>query len=50
MVSFYYNSPTKIVFGSGMLSVLHEQELPEKKALVLERKAECRGILERSYR
>ena len=25
-------------------------ELPEKKALVLERKAECRGILERSYR
>lgn len=39
MVSFYYSSPTKIVFGSGMLSVLHEQELPEKKALVLERKA-----------
>lgn len=35
MVSFYYNSLTKIVFGSGMLSFLHEQELPEKKVLVL---------------
>lgn len=35
MISFYYNNPTKIIFGSGKLSALHEQSLPGKKALLL---------------
>ena len=35
MINFYYNNPTRIVFGSGKLNSLHEQEFPGKKALLL---------------
>ena len=35
MVTFNFYNPTRIVFGSGKLSTLHEQALPGKKALLL---------------
>ena len=35
MITFNYYDPTRIVFGSGMLSTLHEQPLPGKKAMLL---------------
>ena len=35
MLTFNYYDPTRIVFGSGMLSTLHEQPLPGKKAMLL---------------
>lgn len=35
MVMFNFYNPTRIVFGSGKLSTLHEQALPGKKALLL---------------
>lgn len=35
MVTFNFYNPTRIVFGSGKLSTLHEQALPVKKALLL---------------
>jgi alcohol dehydrogenase len=35
MTEFYFYNPTKIIFGSGKLDVLHEQEFPGKKALFL---------------
>lgn len=35
MITFCFNNPTKIIFGSGKLGTLHEQTLPGKKALLL---------------
>ena len=35
MISFNFNNPTNIVFGSGTLNTLSEQALPGKKALLL---------------
>jgi len=35
MITFNYYNPTRIVFGSGKLNTLAEQELPGKKALLL---------------
>ena len=35
MVTSNFYNPTRIVFGSGKLSTLHEQALPGKKALLL---------------
>lgn len=35
MITFNFYNPTKIVFGSGKLSTLHEQALPGKKAMLL---------------
>lgn len=35
MITFYFNNPTKIIFGSGKLDTLHEQTMPCKKALLL---------------
>ena len=35
MVTFNFYNPTRIVFGSGKLSTLHEQALPGKNALLL---------------
>ncbi|WP_320128372.1 iron-containing alcohol dehydrogenase [uncultured Sphaerochaeta sp.] len=34
-MTFTYHIPTKILFGNGQLSHLHEQNLPGKKALVV---------------
>lgn len=34
-MNFTYYIPTKILFGKGMLSRLHEQKLPGKKALIV---------------
>lgn len=31
MITFNYYNPTRIVFGSGKLNTLAEQELPGKK-------------------
>lgn len=35
MISFNFYNPTRIVFGSGKLSTLSEQQLPGKKAMLL---------------
>lgn len=35
MITFDFNNPTHIIFGSGTLNTLHEQALPGKKALLL---------------
>ncbi|MCR5762696.1 MAG: iron-containing alcohol dehydrogenase, partial [Treponema sp.] len=35
MFNFTFNSPTKLLFGTGSLSHLHEEDLPGKKALLL---------------
>lgn len=35
MITFQFNNPTKILFGSGKLKELGEQDLPGKKALLL---------------
>lgn len=35
MISFHFNNPTRIVFGSGKLNTLAEQTLPGKKAMLL---------------
>lgn len=35
MITFHFNNPTRIIFGSGKLNALHEQTLPGKKALLL---------------
>ncbi len=35
MLQFNFYNPTNIIFGSGKLAVLHAQELPGKKALLL---------------
>ena len=34
-MNFQYYMPTRILFGKGQLSHLHEQELPGKKALIV---------------
>lgn len=34
MNNFIFNMPTKVLFGAGQLSHLHEQTLPGKKALI----------------
>lgn len=34
MNNFIFNMPTKVLFGAGQLSNLHNQELPGKKALI----------------
>ena len=34
MNQFIFNMPTKVLFGAGQLSHLHEQALPGKKALI----------------
>jgi len=35
MITFDFNNPTRIIFGSGKLATLHEQTMPGKKALLL---------------
>ena len=35
MITFDFNNPTHIIFGSGTLNTLHAQALPGKKALLL---------------
>lgn len=35
MLDFYFNNPTKLLFGSGKLARLSKQALPGKKALLL---------------
>lgn len=35
MMHFVFNNPTKLLFGTGMLEKLHEEDLPGKKALLL---------------
>lgn len=34
-MTFTYHIPTKVLFGSGQLNHLHEQDLPGKKALIV---------------
>lgn len=35
MMQFNFNNPTNLIFGSGSLNMLSEQQLPGKKAMVL---------------
>ena len=35
MLNFVFNSPTKLLFGSGKISELHKETMPGKKALLL---------------
>ena len=35
MMNFVFNNPTKLLFGTGKLGELHNEELPGKKALLL---------------
>lgn len=35
MMNFVFDNPTKLLFGTGKLSELHNEVLPGKKALLL---------------
>lgn len=35
MNNFIFNMPTRVLFGAGQLSHLHEEKLPGKKALIV---------------
>lgn len=35
MNSFIFNMPTRVLFGAGQLSHLHEEKLPGKKTLIV---------------
>lgn len=53
MMNFTFNNPTKILFGSGRLKELGDQELPGKKALLLTsngKSTKVNGYLDRTVK
>ena len=35
MMSYMFYAPTRVLFGAGQLSKLHEQTMPGKKAMLV---------------